>query len=99
MVALDNHFAVKWETNRVIEVKNIKYSERTCTTAAKHKLYLKERHGMIHNLLIPDYYVHDILVIISTLTFTLLIFHLLLEEAQYTPAIVIATGAWGVFTV
>ena len=54
---------------------------------------------MIRNLLIPDYRLHNILAIIGTLSFTLLILHLLLEEAQYTPAIVIATGVWGIFTV
>ena len=99
MEALVEHFAVNQETTRVIEVKKSKSSERTCTTAAKYKWYLKERHGMIHNLLIPNYCVHDILAIIGTLSFTLLIIHLLLEEAQYTPSIVIATGTWGIFTV
>ena len=99
MVALAENFAVKRETTRVIEVKKIKSSESICTTTAKHKWYLKERHGMIRNLLIPDYRLHNILAIIGTLSFTLLILRLLLEEVQYTPAIVIATGAWGIFTV
>lgn len=37
MVALAEHFVVKQETTRVIEIKRIKSSELICTTANKHK--------------------------------------------------------------
>ena len=53
--SLAEHFAVKRNTTRIVEVNKIKTSKRTRATAAKHKWYLKDRHGMIRNLLIPDY--------------------------------------------
>ena len=73
MEKLTEHFAERRQTTRTIELKKITTSERTRTTAAKHKWYLKERHGMIRNLLIPDYKIHNILAIISVIAFTLLI--------------------------
>ena len=99
MAVLAEHFVAKRETIRVIEVKKIKSSGRTCTTTDKHKWYMKDHHDMIRNLLIHDYRVYNILNIIGTLSFTLLIFHLLLDEAQYKSAIAIATEAWGICTV
>lgn len=99
METLAEHFAVKQETKQVIEVIKIKTSERTRATAAKHKWYLKERHGMIQNLIIPDYRVHNILAIIGAMAFTLLILQLLTGDGIYTPELVIATGFWGIFTV
>ena len=99
IVSLVKHFAVKQNTTRIIEVKKIKSSERILATATKHKWYLKDRHGMIRNILIPNYGLYDILAIMGALSFTLLILHLLLEEVQYTPAIVIEMGAWEIFTV
>ena len=72
MEKLADYFSDKRDTTRVIELKKISTLERTRNTAAKHKWYLKERHGMIRNLLIPDYCIHDILAIIGVLAFTLL---------------------------
>jgi len=84
MEKLADHFAEKRNTTRAIEVKKISTSERTRRRAAKHTWYLKERHGMIRNLLIPDYRIHEILSIIGTLAFTLLIKHLLAPPGKYS---------------
>ena len=73
MEQLADYYANVRNTTRVIETKKIIISERTRNTTSKHKLYLKERHGMICNLLIPDYRVHNLLAIIGALAFTLLI--------------------------
>ena len=97
--SLAEHFAAKRNTTRIVEVKKIRTSERTRATAAKHKWYLKDRHGMIRNLLIPDYRLQDILSIIGALAFTLMIFQLLSAEEDYNQTLIIATGAWGTFTV
>ena len=99
MEKLADHFAEKRNTTRAIEVKKISTSERTRSTAAKHKWYLKERHGMIRNLLIPDYCIHEILSIIGILAFTLFIQQLMAPTGKYSQSMVVATGAWGIFTV
>ena len=73
MEKMAEHFAEKRHTTRVIELNKLTTYERTHNTAAKHKCYLKDRHGMIRNLLIPDYKIHNILAIIGVISFTLLI--------------------------
>ena len=73
MEQLAEHFALHRDTSRIVEMKKITTSETVRQTAAKHKWYLKERHRMIRNLLIPDYCIHYILAIIGVLVFTLLI--------------------------
>ena len=99
IAALAEYFATTRNTSRCIEVKKIKTSERTRATAAKHKWYLKDRHGMIRNLLIPDYRLHEIISIIGVLAFTLLIFQLLTHKETHSPSLIILSGAWGLFTV
>ena len=84
MEKLADHFAEKRNTTRAIEVKKISTSERTRSAAAKHKWYLKERHGMIRNLLIPDYCIHEILSIIGILAFTLFIQQLMAPTGKYS---------------
>ena len=79
-------------------MEKIKNSEPRAT-AAKHKWYLKDRHGMIRNLLIPDYRLHDILSIIGALAFILLILQLLSPEEEYKPSSIITSGVWVIFTV
>ena len=49
--------------------------------------------------LLPDYRLQDILSIIGALAFTLMIFQLLSAEEDYNQTLIIATGAWGTFTV
>ena len=98
MITLADHYAEKRDTNRVIEVKKIPQSERTRRTAAKHKWYLKERHGMIRNL-VPGDQIQDILAIIGVLSFTIMMQQLMAEECNYAQPIVVAAGAWGIFTV
>ena len=48
----------------------IKKYEEIRKTLAKHKWYLKERTGMIRNLLVPDYLLHQTLAIIGILAWT-----------------------------
>ena len=54
---------------------------------------------MIRNLLVPDYHIQDILAIIGVLSFTIMIQQLMAEERNYAQSIVVAAGAWGIFTV
>lgn len=63
--------------------------------AVKHKWYLKEKHRMIRNLFILDYRVHDTLVIIGILAFTLLIQKLTAAKEVYTPSLVVMIETWG----
>ena len=73
MDILAEHYAEKRDTTKVIKVKKIHISELTHRTAVRHTFYLKERHGMIRNLLVPDYRIQDILAIIKVLVFTIMI--------------------------
>ena len=99
MTQLADHYAEKRDSTRVIEVKKIHTSERTRRTAAKHKWYLKERHGMIRNLLVPDYRLQYILSIMGVIAFTIMVHQLMAEEGRYCQPILIASGAWGISTV
>jgi len=99
IAALADHFSITRNTTRGIELKKIKTSERTRATAAKHKWYLKDRHGMIRNLLIPDYRLHEIISIIGVLAFILLIYQLLSPTEVHTTSVIILSGAWGLSTV
>ena len=67
---LAEHFVERWNTTRTIEVNKIKKYEEIRTALAKRKWYLKERTGMIRNLLVPDYLLHQILAIIGKLAWT-----------------------------
>ena len=89
--SLAKYVAVKRDTIHSIEVKKINTSELTRVTAAKLKWYLKDRNGMIRNLLIPDYMIHNVLSIIGALAFTLLIMNLTTEEEKHSPVMIIAT--------
>jgi len=97
--SLAEYFEVKRNTTRSIEVKEIKIFERTRAIAVKHKWYLKGRYGMIRNLLITNYRIHNVLSIIGALAFTLLIIQLTTEEEKHWPAMIIATKVWVIFTV
>ena len=54
---------------------------------------------MIRNVLVPDYQIQDILAILGVLSFTILMQQLLAEECNYAQPIIVAAGAWGIFTV
>lgn len=49
---------------QIVEVKN-RQTEKARNTAVKYKWYLSERHGMILNLLVPDYELHHILAVVE----------------------------------
>ena len=64
---LAEYFASNRQTTKQIEINKIKQSEKIRTTAAKHKWYLKERHGMIRTLLVQEYRLHQIISILGVL--------------------------------
>ena len=57
----DHHAGIRNTT----EVKRMLQSENTRNTAARHKWYLVERHGMINNLLVPDHRLNKFLPVLS----------------------------------
>ena len=75
MEVLADHFAKNRNSNRTKEMKNIKQSEQTRLVLAKHKWYLKERHGMIRILLVPDFQINEIISVVGMLAITTLMIH------------------------
>ena len=71
--ALAEHYAEKRDTTRATEVKKIKHTEAIQWVSAKHKYYLKERHGMIRTLMVPDSKVHQLLSVFGVLAWTAII--------------------------
>lgn len=82
----------------MIKGKKIHISELTCSTAAKHKWCLKERHGMIRTLLVSGNCSQDILVVIGALAFTIMIQQLIVVKDKCNPSLLMAAGAWRGFT-
>lgn len=89
MEKLAAHFTERRQTTRKFKLNKITTSKRTCNTATKYKWYLKERHDMIRNLIIPDYKIHNILAIIGVIAFILLIQQLLMGTDTYSSEIVV----------
>ena len=82
----------------MIEIQTITNSEKDRDTSAKHKWYLKHRHGMIRSLLVQDYQVHQIMVMFSMLTWTTLVGEQYITSYQYTLDLIILAVVWGAFT-
>ena len=59
--ALAEYYAEKRDTTKANEVKKIKHTEAIQRVSAKHTYYLKERHGMIRTLMVPDFKVYQLL--------------------------------------
>ena len=72
MEALAEHHAIHRNTTRTIEIRKIQQAEHTRQLAAKHKWYLKDHHGMIRRLLVPDYFHDEILSTFGMLAITAL---------------------------
>ena len=72
MKKLADHFTIRRKTSRIQELKKIHQSERTRKIVAKHKWYLKERHGMITSVPVPEFYHGEILSIAGILAITTL---------------------------
>ena len=49
------HYALKRDTSKEVELKKLHYIEQVKKMSAKHKWFLKHRHGMLCSLLIQDY--------------------------------------------
>ena len=79
-----------------MEVNNIRQVERTHKISAKHRWYLIKRHGIIHNLLVPDFMVYEIVSIIGLLAFTTLVQTLMVNSKQYELSLVVLSGVWGI---
>ena len=100
MKVLADHYAEKRNTVKAIYVKKINHLEVVRGVAAKHKWYLKDRHGMIRNLLVPDYQIHQILAIFGVLAWKIIIVTFSGgHESVMVDAIIIMTVTWGAFTV
>ena len=54
-IKLAEHYAAQRETTKEIEIKKIQSCKKVRATAARHKYYLKNRHGMISILIVQEY--------------------------------------------
>ena len=97
---LAEHYASRRQTTKENEIKKLKHTEEIRKTAAKHKWYLKERHGMIRTLLVQDYRVHQILSILGALALTVLLGAFSTGGIGFSnDAMLVRALPWSVFTV
>ena len=64
---LAGNYAYRRDTTKAMDVKKIKQTETIQKLSAKHKFYLKERHGMIRTLMVSDYKVHQMFSVFGML--------------------------------
>ena len=70
---LAEHLAHHRNTKREQELKKIIPAETNRRVSAKHKWYLTSRHGMIRNLLVPEFIVHNMIPVVDMLALTALL--------------------------
>ena len=98
MEVLVDHYAKQRYSTREQEIKKITQSERTWKASAKHKWYLRERHGMIRSLLVPDYIMNETLSVLGMLALTTLKCAACYDIIKLTDELLVASIVWGVAT-
>ena len=96
------HYALERNPTKAKEIHKIGHVEGVIRTEKKYKWYLKERYGMFHTLLVPDFQVHHILAVFEALAWTLLMKAMVIYsilEVHIPYFIVVISVLWGPFTV
>ena len=66
------HYANTRNSTRIQEMTKLKHSEQIRSSSTKHKWYLREWHGTIRSILVPDYRIQKISSVVGMIAMTTL---------------------------
>ena len=100
LAKLAEYYAEKRRTDEEIELRKLIHIEQVQKTSAKHKYFLKPRHGMLRNLLVHDFKEGVITPVLGCICFVLMLACSLEGYAsnQQFNGLYLISVAWGIFT-
>ena len=100
LAKLAEYYAEKRRTDKETELRKLIHIEQVQKTSAKHKYFLKPRHGMLRNLLVHDFKEGVITPVLGCICFVLMLACSLEGYAsnQQFNGLYLISVAWGIFT-